>query len=230
MSEFSQIQNLTKEDIYRLFPVEPDGFERFARAPEEKRQPIIRSAMEEFAGKSYGRASTNEIIRKAGVSKGLLFHYFGDKAGLYRYLMIRTRNLFFRTIMPRIDLSDRDLFRVMTAFTKEKLRAAFEYPMETRFYMNVLQDALPDELAAYRDSAIQTSMNAMFAIEENLDEDLLRSGIDRTKAMKIVNWTMSGLSNEVIESEMFVYDSQRFDEMFDVVDEYIIFLRQLFYK
>ena len=43
---------------------------------EEKKQKIINASIEEFS-KGYSLASTNEIVRKAGVSKGLLFHYFG---------------------------------------------------------------------------------------------------------------------------------------------------------
>ena len=230
MKGFSDIPNLTKEDIHQLFPEEPEGYERFARIPEEKRQRIIRSALEEFAEKKYRSASTNEIVRRAGISKGLLFHYFEDKAGLYRYLIIRIRNLFFRDIMPVVDLSDQDLFRVMTSFTKEKLRASFKYPLETRFYMNVLQDELPETLAECRDSTIQTAMEAMIAIEANVDEDLMRPGLDRVKALKVLSWSMRCLSDEVIESDLFVYDSKAFDEIFEIVDEYIVFFRKLFYK
>mgnify|MGYP001006429114 FL=1 len=49
---------------------------------EQKRQRVIRASIEEFA-KGYEVASTNEIVRKAGISKGLLFHYFGNKKNLY---------------------------------------------------------------------------------------------------------------------------------------------------
>ncbi|EAE9228942.1 TetR family transcriptional regulator [Listeria monocytogenes] len=50
---------------------------------DEKRLKILEAAMEEFTEKGYQAASTNKICAKAGVSKGLIFHYFGSKEKLY---------------------------------------------------------------------------------------------------------------------------------------------------
>lgn len=48
-----------------------------------KADRIIEAAMKEFAEKGYEKASTEQICRNAEVSKGLLFHHFGTKKGLY---------------------------------------------------------------------------------------------------------------------------------------------------
>jgi len=45
----------------------------------EKRDRILNAAIEEFASFPFEKASTNHIVAKAGISKGLLFHYFGSK-------------------------------------------------------------------------------------------------------------------------------------------------------
>ncbi|PZF87332.1 TetR family transcriptional regulator [Listeria ivanovii] len=50
---------------------------------DKKRLQILEAAMEEFTEKGYQAASTNQICAKAGVSKGLIFHYFGSKEKLY---------------------------------------------------------------------------------------------------------------------------------------------------
>ncbi|EAC2466562.1 TetR/AcrR family transcriptional regulator [Listeria monocytogenes] len=50
---------------------------------DEKRLKILEAAMGEFTEKGYQAASTNKICEKAGVSKGLIFHYFGSKEKLY---------------------------------------------------------------------------------------------------------------------------------------------------
>ena len=60
--------------------------EKFFALPEEKRRRIVNAAMEVFGKNEYKRASTDDIAARAGISKGLLFHYFGSKKELYFYL------------------------------------------------------------------------------------------------------------------------------------------------
>jgi TetR/AcrR family transcriptional regulator len=51
--------------------------------PEKTRAAILKSALEEFAREGVAGARTDEIARKAGVNKALLYYYFQDKEGLY---------------------------------------------------------------------------------------------------------------------------------------------------
>ncbi len=43
-------------------------------------------ALMEFAVKGYDLASTNEMVKAAGISKGALFHYFASKKDLFLFL------------------------------------------------------------------------------------------------------------------------------------------------
>jgi AcrR family transcriptional regulator len=54
---------------------------------EDKRKKILKEALIEFSNKGYANASTNQIVKRAGVSKGLLFNYFCSKEELYLLLM-----------------------------------------------------------------------------------------------------------------------------------------------
>lgn len=58
-------------------------FAKFLSLDKEKQDRIINAAMKEFAQKGYDKASTNEMVKEAGISKGLLFHYFQNKKQLY---------------------------------------------------------------------------------------------------------------------------------------------------
>jgi TetR/AcrR family transcriptional regulator len=51
--------------------------------PEKTRAAILKSALEEFAHEGVTGARTDEIARRAGVNKALLYYYFKDKEGLY---------------------------------------------------------------------------------------------------------------------------------------------------
>ena len=55
--------------------------------PEKTRAAIMKAALEEFAQEGAAGARTDEIARRAGVNKALLYYYFKDKEGLYAAAM-----------------------------------------------------------------------------------------------------------------------------------------------
>jgi len=59
----------------------------FFNLPDDKRQMIVRAAMEEFSKASYSEASTNQICKKGQMAKGSFYQYFQDKQDLYDYVM-----------------------------------------------------------------------------------------------------------------------------------------------
>ena len=60
--------------------------ERFFDLKKEKQDRMINASLKVFSSAGYTHASTDEIVREAGVSKGLLFHYFTSKLGLFTFL------------------------------------------------------------------------------------------------------------------------------------------------
>ena len=60
--------------------------EKFFDLKKEKQDRMINAGLKVFAQNGYRHASTDEIVKEAGISKGLLFHYFVSKAGYYAFL------------------------------------------------------------------------------------------------------------------------------------------------
>jgi AcrR family transcriptional regulator len=52
-------------------------------ATDARREQLLGIGLEHFGTRPYGDVGTAEIARAAGVSHGLLFHYFGDKRRYY---------------------------------------------------------------------------------------------------------------------------------------------------
>jgi AcrR family transcriptional regulator len=52
-------------------------------APDLRREQLLVAAERLFAQRAYADVSTTELAREAGVARGLLNHYFGDKRALY---------------------------------------------------------------------------------------------------------------------------------------------------
>jgi len=55
-----------------------------ARDPERTRSRILAAALREFAAKGFAGARVDAIARRARVNKRMLYHYFGDKRGLFK--------------------------------------------------------------------------------------------------------------------------------------------------
>lgn len=54
---------------------------------DERKKQLLRVALDVFIEKGYYGTSTREIARRAGVSSGLLFHYFSNKKSIYLELV-----------------------------------------------------------------------------------------------------------------------------------------------
>jgi AcrR family transcriptional regulator len=55
-----------------------------SRDPVRTRERILRAARREFVAKGFAGARVDAIARAARVNKRMLYHYYGDKEGLYR--------------------------------------------------------------------------------------------------------------------------------------------------
>jgi AcrR family transcriptional regulator len=89
------------------------------RDPERTRAAILTAATGEITTKGLGGARVDEIAERAGVNKRMIYHYFGDKDGLYlavleaAYEEIRSEEI-------KLDLKKRDPLegmRELVAFT-----------------------------------------------------------------------------------------------------------------
>ncbi|MBH1941834.1 TetR/AcrR family transcriptional regulator [Mobilitalea sibirica] len=102
---------------------------------------LLEAAIDEFSQKKFEDASLNDILKKADMSKGSLYHHFGDKFGLYLALMdiiIKKKVSFFVPFLQkREDSGDffdtvRDVIRGTSdfMFADERLHHLFNRNME----------------------------------------------------------------------------------------------------
>lgn len=102
----------------------PSGQRRRQRLGEdERRAQIIDGCLEVLAREGYRRASLSRIAEAAGVSKGLVSHYFADKETLMEETAIATVGFLRAEVGSAVDL---------TAEVPEILRAAVRYAARLR--------------------------------------------------------------------------------------------------
>src|SRR5262249_29205893 len=59
------------------------------RNPSQTQHRILDAGLEDFAAKGFGGARVDMIARRARINKRMLYHYFGDKEGLFREVLRR---------------------------------------------------------------------------------------------------------------------------------------------
>jgi TetR/AcrR family transcriptional regulator len=58
-----------------------------ARNPGRSRERILSAALAEFAAHGFAGARVDAIARRAAINKRMLYHYFGDKEGLFKAVL-----------------------------------------------------------------------------------------------------------------------------------------------
>ncbi|MBQ3394180.1 MAG: TetR/AcrR family transcriptional regulator [Oscillospiraceae bacterium] len=99
----------------------------FESLPDEKKGSILSEGIREFSAKSYSEASTEAVTRNAGISKGLLFHYFGSKKTFYLYCLDKSMECLVRSSS---ELSGDDFHSVFFNFMERKMALCMEHPDE----------------------------------------------------------------------------------------------------
>src|ERR1700691_2288807 len=59
------------------------------RNPGRTRGRILAAALKEFAAKGFAGARVDAIASRAAINKRMLYHYFGDKEGLFKAVLRR---------------------------------------------------------------------------------------------------------------------------------------------
>lgn len=102
----------------------------FKKISEDKKNTIIKSGITEFSKKSYSEASTDEITKNSGISKGILFHYFGSKKEFYCYCLQQALE---RLITEQLEHKENDFYEIIFSFMEEKFSVCRKFPEEMRF-------------------------------------------------------------------------------------------------
>ena len=205
--------------------------EAFNKLKPDKQKKIIDAAMEEFAGQGYMQASTNTIVKKAGIGKGMLFYYFKSKKELYYYLIDYGLKYMKEEYLPFIDEEEGDFIKRYNQVARLKMEAYNKNPHIFNFFGNIIinkENPLPEELKAKIEAVSKEAYAKLFT---NLDISLFRDDLPSQKALNLMRWSMDGYSEEIIKrlrgQNMAEVD---FAPMWEEFYEYTALLRKVFYK
>jgi len=206
-------------------------YSKFLNPDSDKQNRIINAAIKEFAEKGYSNASTNEIVKEAGISKGLLFHYFQNKKQLFFFLFDSCVELITDDFYKKIDLSETDFFQRIRQSVLIKMELLAQYPDLFKFVEKAYMDDAADIQAEMQKKIRELNHINIGKIYEGIDVSKFRDDIDIQKIFKIITWTFEKLSDEELYKAKllpnFEIDYQKVQKE---AEDYFEILIKCFYK
>lgn len=192
----------------------------------ERRDALLGAALDMFGRDGYRRAHTEEIARKAGMSKGLLFYYFSSKERLYRrtaeWLTERVERIVLDEEYWEID----DFFELMLHVARKGRDVLARFPRFTEFSVGLYypnraggHGAMSAWLAVQADEAAARYLG-------NVRLDRFRDADGAGRAMELLAWLTDGWLHQ-----RRVADGRAdLAELCEEVEEWCAMLRSWLYK
>lgn len=174
-----------------------------------KKKDIWDAALTEFASVGYDKASTDAICQKAGVSKGLLFHYYGSKKKLYIAIMndcmdeLISRYAGWERFEGNFAEVALKLLKIKCDFFRER-----PYVYELLLHgMYQSPESLREEMKSKYDEAVKISMDMLMGIIRRMP---LRQNVSEEHVALLVGAVISVFQNkylpQALNTNIFEYD------------------------
>jgi len=148
---------------------------KFLSLPQEKQNRIVDAAMNLFGEVGYKKAYISEIAAASGISKALIFHYFGSKKGLYSYLVYYTGKIVMTEAQHERDTAGQDFFDRVLITVKFRLTVKSRYPA-----MNLFMESVYNE----DDPEVTADIERLLAIAQDMHSKVIMTDDEKSKLKK----------------------------------------------
>ena len=164
-------------------------------ARDDRRERILLAAGELFAERGYEATSAEAIASRAGVAKGLVFHHFGSKAGLYLAAftdaVARISAEFFQDAEP----TSPDLFERLSSWTRRKMSILAARPTLYKLVFSAVADP-PEPVRATLGRNVAEGISESWAlIMDGIDTAPFRPEVEPARAVELVMTVVDTVSD-----------------------------------
>lgn len=185
---------------------------------------MINAALKVFAAKGYQHASTDDIVVQAGISKGLLFHYFGSKIGLYTFIYDYSVRFMKLELTGSVSASDTDYYDLRKQMEYAKLQVLKNYPYMQEFLDRCSREDVSEALLA-TEKQRNVIPDLLAVLKNQADRSLFVAEVDFAKLDIMLDYTISGLMNA-----HFCDASFQPDLLYEEIVSYLDMMRRLTYR
>lgn len=176
--------------------------EKFFDLKKEKQDRMINASLKIFALRGYRHASTDDIVREASISKGLLFHYFGSKLGTYHFVFDYSVRYMSLELKTAVNPGEKNLFEILRQAEYGKMTAMRRYPYMQQFLNESMHEDVSEALLS-----VEEKRNELSALYEKIlsQADLSRipASIDPQKLIRLIDYTVKGLMTSRFQDSSF---------------------------
>ncbi len=198
--------------------------DKFFDLKKEKQDRMINAALKIFALNGYAHASTDDIVKEAGISKGLLFHYFSNKIGLYSFVFDYAVKYVSLEVTSSVDKNDNDFFGLHIQIKNIESMIMRGYP-----YMIAFLNRTQNEDVLEAINAIMEKRDVVPELIEELfkhaNSASLRSDVDIAKINKMIDIISKGILSDNIGN---VEDHPEYYAI--QMKEYLLMLKSMSYR
>lgn len=173
--------------------------DKFLSLPLEKQNTIVDGALTAFGTNGYKKASVSDIAAAAGISKAMVFHYFGTKKALYLYLIKLCGTTMMDEINEKFDRAVTDFFDRIRLAGDIKLAVIQKHPAILLFLSSVLHendDEVKQDIRMILADQNVTSFREKIAFE-GMDTSKFKDGVDPKLIVKMLTWMSEGYFNDI---------------------------------
>ncbi len=207
----------------RIYGAEGGMNSKFFDVKKDKQDAIINAALKTFALKGYKDASTDVIVKEAGISKGLLFHYFTSKQGLYDFICDYSTKYMTLELTRTVKKSEKDCFELMSQISQGRVRVMRNYPFMHRFLRSIRHEDDPEALSVIG-QCVADMERTYKKIYDQIDGKKLVQPSQLSRITDIIDWVCDGFLDEYFRGE----DPDP-DKLYEEYSEYLTLLRDHFY-
>ncbi|MCY1029699.1 TetR/AcrR family transcriptional regulator, partial [Mammaliicoccus sciuri] len=152
-----------------------------------------------FSNYGYQQSSTNRIVENAGIGKGMLFYYFKNKKGLFKFLVDYSLDFIEEYYFKQIDTSEKDIFNRLVKQAKIKSNLMTIHPHMSKFLTKiVLEESEHHYISEEQDQHIkQLQCKVQNALFEDLDKDLFKNNLNVEMSINIIKYSIDGLAESM---------------------------------
>ncbi len=169
--------------------------EKFFDLAREKQDRMINGAIEVFAKNGYKHASTDDMVKAVGVSKGLWFHYFGSKEGIYIFVYDYCVKYMLLELSTIVNDGEKDYFERIKQIAKTKAKVGRSYPYLTIFLEEAAHES-QQEIIAKTAQSRQNYEERMNAYLSSAEIDIISDKTKRDRIKKMLDYTISSIIRE----------------------------------
>lgn len=175
---------------------------KFFDLKREKQDRIINAALKIFAKNGYRHASTDDVVREAQISKGLLFHYFISKVGLYVFLMDYSVRFMMMELGRVVKTDETDFFQIRKQIEQGKLQVLRNYPYMQAFLNRAFKEQC---IEALEETQLQKEAyeKKMESYKAQAAEMRLPIGVTAEQIDAMIEYVAKGIEEELIEGNRF---------------------------